>query len=151
MSDDSDREWWSERPSDHDRPGDAAELADAADALRDAADALRDTATPSAPPEEGNWDFSYMRDWIKYTDNGTAFKYAAFSVGPLWTIFLGAQGFSFATAVGASLLGFIIVGNWHLRAERKATRLITWGFPLGLAYYAPIAIVFGLAEVLVGG
>lgn len=152
-------DWWtgwsSRQPLDgelpRDEPDDVDSMADAAAHMRDAADALRDAVTPAAPPKEKNWDFSYIWNWLRYTENGRAAKHASYSVAPLWTIVLTAQEFPLATAAGATLLGFVIVGGWHLRAERKATRLITWGLPLGLAYYAPVAIVFGLAGILVGG
>ncbi|MFD9293337.1 hypothetical protein ACFWBV_34835 [Streptomyces sp. NPDC060030] len=160
----SDPDWWNNRPSDRDRPsdaqwwseppsdrGDAAELADAADQMRAAADALRDAATPAAPPKEKSFDFSYIWNWLRHTSNGRAAKHAAYSFAPLWTVFLTTQQFPFTTATGITFIAFVFVGVWHLRIQRQFTRFILWGACLGLAYYAPVAIVFGLAGILVGG
>ncbi|MET9957189.1 hypothetical protein ABZ135_37325 [Streptomyces sp. NPDC006339] len=145
----TDPDWWSqphERPPQH-----SDDLAEAAASMRDAAEYLRDAATPAAPPKERDWDLSWLTDWVRYTEQGQAARRAVWSVGPLWTFFLWSQRFPFWDATGMSLIAFVIVGGLHLRAERKTTRLLTWGVPIGLAYYAPVAIVFGLAKVLVGG
>jgi hypothetical protein len=159
----SDEPWWSVKPPTdaantdahadfgYQRREEADSLADAAGDLRNAADALRDAATPSAPPRESNWDFTWFTGWVKHSPNGVAFKHALWSVGPAWTLFLALQQFEFWTATGMTGIGFAIVGWWHLRSGRKVTRLLTWGLPLGLVYYAPVAIVFGLGQVLVGG
>ncbi|MEU3423622.1 hypothetical protein AB0F39_34615 [Streptomyces murinus] len=134
-----------------DRPEDREALTDAAADLRYAAEYMRDAMTPPVPPKESNWDFSWITKWFKYSDNGAAVKWAPFTVGPAWTIFLLSQRFPIQTAFGITFLAFVIIGGWHLRVERKATRLLTWGLPIGLLYYTPIAIVFGLAKFLVGG
>lgn len=155
MSSSDEPPWWSVKATDADsgdqRQEDSETLADAAADLRYAADTLRDAATPAAPPKESNWDFSWITEWTKRSPNGVAFKHALWSVGPAWMIFLTSQRFGFTTAIGITFLGFLIIGGLHLRVERKVTRLFAWGLPLGLAYYAPVAIVFGLGQVLVGG
>jgi hypothetical protein len=150
--------WWSVAPTaratdadvhaDYQRRDDTDSLADAAGDLRYAADALRDAATP---PQESNWDFTWITQWSKRSANGAAFKHALWSVAPAWTIFLAVQRFEFWTATGMTGIGFVLVGLLHLRMQRKLTRLLTWGLPLGLAFYAPVAIVFGLGKILVGG
>uniref|UniRef100_A0AAU2AJY2 Integral membrane protein n=1 Tax=Streptomyces sp. NBC_00093 TaxID=2975649 RepID=A0AAU2AJY2_9ACTN len=153
-SSDSD-DWWAAKDTDTDSGGqgqeDSAALADAAADLRYAAEVMRDAATPAAPEPEGNWDFTWITEMRKRSDNGWAFVTALWSFGPAWLLFLAMQRFEFWTATGITLIGFVFVGGWHLRVERKTTRLITWGLPVGLAYYAPVAIVFGLGKVLVGG
>ncbi|MFJ9901211.1 hypothetical protein ACIQPR_48730 [Streptomyces sp. NPDC091280] len=155
MSSSSDEPWWSAQstgadPGD-DRQAERDSLTDAAADLRYAAEYLRDAATPAPPPKESNWDFTWLTQMRKRSDNGKAFVDALWSVGPAYTIFLASQRFEFGTACGFTFLGFAVIGGWHLRVERKATRLLTWGLPVGLAYYAPVAIIFGLGKVLVGG
>ncbi|MEU8623169.1 hypothetical protein [Streptomyces sp. NPDC048623] len=141
-------DWWSQESDRHD---DGESLAEAAASMRDAAEYLRDAATPPAPPKERNWDFSWFTNWLRYTDQGQAFRRAAWLIAPPWTFFLVSQKFEFWEAAGMSFIAFAVCGGLHLRAERKTTRLLTWGIPIGLGYYAPVAIVFGLAKVLVGG
>ncbi|MFF5491532.1 hypothetical protein [Streptomyces virginiae] len=150
----SNEPWWSVQPdtaSGDRRQEDTEDFRDAAADLRDAAEYLRDAATPAAPPKESNWDFTWITQMGKRSPNGWAFTRALWSVGPAYTLFLASQRFEFWTASGFTLLGFAVIGGLHLRAERKTTRLLTWGLPVGLAYYAPVAILFGLGKVLVGG
>lgn len=149
----SDEPWWSVQPDTDsgDRHQDAEDFRDAAADLRDAAEYLRDATTQPAPPKESNWDFTWLTQMRKRSDNGKAFVDALWSVGPAYMLFLASQRFEFWTASGMSLLGFAVIGGWHMRVERKTTRLLTWGLPVGLAYYAPVAIVFGIGQVLVGG
>ncbi|MFF3196699.1 hypothetical protein [Streptomyces misionensis] len=156
MTSPEDVPWWSHDKSvadlgDDDRQEDREALTDAAADLRYAAEYMRDAMTPPAPPKESNWDFTWFTNWVKRSDNGVACKHALWSVGPAWMIFLVTQRFPIETAFGITFLGFVVIGGWHLRVERKATRLLTWGLPIGLVYYTPVAIVFGLAKFLVGG
>lgn len=159
-------QWWSVQPSRpeptephsfetyeeqnrwRDADSDADALTDAAEAMRDAADAMRDAATP---PAEGNWDFSWIGRWFRENNNGRACKVALTTTGPAFTLLLVWGGFEFATAAGMTLIGVVLGGIWHLRSERKMTRTLVWGFPVGLAYYTPVAIVLGTAKILVGG
>ncbi|WP_432041027.1 hypothetical protein [Streptomyces chartreusis] len=155
-SDSDDQPWWSVKATgadsgDDDRQEEREALTDAAADLRYAAEYMRDAMTPAAPPEESNWDFTWLTQMRKRSDNGRAFIDSLWTVGPAWTLFLASQRFEFGTAAGMTFLGFIVIGGWHLRVERKATRLLTWGLPVGLGYYAPVAIIFGLGKVLVGG
>ncbi|MEU8960058.1 hypothetical protein AB0C93_37860 [Streptomyces sp. NPDC048518] len=145
--------WWNAQDSDADdrRQEESEVLAEAAADLRDAAEMMRDASAPPVPDKESSWDFSWLTEMGKRGANGWAFTRALWSTGPAWTVFLATQGFEFWTATGITFLGFIVIGGMHLRAERKTTRLLTWGLPVGLAYYAPVAIVFGLGKVLVGG
>lgn len=155
MSSTDDQPWWSVQAtgadSGDDRQEDREALTDAAADLRYAAEYMRDAMTPAAPPKESNWDFTWLTQMRKRSDNGKAFVDSLWTVGPAYTLFLTSQRFEFFTAAGMTLMGFIVIGGWHLRVERKATRLLTWGLPVGLAYYAPVAIIFGLGQVLVGG
>ncbi|MET8566165.1 hypothetical protein ABZV75_38490 [Streptomyces flaveolus] len=154
MSSSSDPWWAAQAPQgggyQSQQPDDST-LADAAADMRAAAEYLRDAATPPPPPKESNWDFTWFTGWVKRSDNGIACKRALWTIGPAWTVFLTLQRFPITTAFGITFLAFAIVGGWHLRVERKTTRLITWGLPIGLVYYTPVAIVFGLASFLVGG
>ncbi|MFF4291382.1 hypothetical protein ACFY0R_39740 [Streptomyces sp. NPDC001633] len=128
-----------------------AEFAEAAESLRSAAEYMRDMAAPPVRQKERQWSLDWFFNWLRYQPNGRAFKYAVWSVGPAWMLFLMSQRFDILTAVGITFLGFVIIGGWHLHAERTTTRILTWGLPLGLLYYAPVVVVFGLAKILVGG
>ncbi|MEV5567661.1 hypothetical protein AB0L54_33120 [Streptomyces sp. NPDC052196] len=154
-------EWWSVRPASEPgsfespyearerwRDDDADALMGAADAMRDAADAMRDATTP---PAESNWDFSWIGRWFKENNNGRACKVALTTTGPVYAFLLFWGKFEFGRAAGMTLIGIVLGGIWHLRTERKITRTIVWGFPVGLAYYTPVAIVLGTAKILVGG
>ncbi|MEW1616513.1 hypothetical protein [Streptomyces sp. NPDC088744] len=155
MSSTGNQPWWSAKAtdadSDDDRQEDREALVDAAADLRYAAEYMRDAMTPAPPPKESNWDFTWLTQMRKRSDNGKAFVDSLWTVGPAYMLFLASQGFEFFTAAGMTFMGFIVIGGLHLRAERKTTRLLTWGLPVGLAYYAPVAIIFGLGKVLVGG
>ena len=151
----SDQPWWSVKATDDagdsDRQEEREAFTDAAADLRDAAEYMRDAATPPAAPKEANWDFTWLTQMRKRSENGAAFVTSLWSAGPLYMLFLVAQRFEFLTAAGITFLGFVMIGGWHLRVERKLTRLLTWDLPVGLAYYAPVAIIFGLGKILVGG
>ncbi|MFJ8314047.1 MULTISPECIES: hypothetical protein [unclassified Streptomyces] len=158
MSDEPEPQWWSVQPArpepyepnpyEAERWQDPDALTDAAEAMRDAADAMRDAATP---PAESNWDFSWIGRWFKENNNGRACKAALATTGPAFTLLLVWGKFEFGAAAGMTLMGVVLGGIWHLRSERKMTRTLVWGFPVGLAYYTPVAIVLGTAKILVGG
>jgi hypothetical protein len=151
----ADEPWWSvpAAPADHGDQGQehGENLAEAAAEMRAAAEYMRDAMTPPPAPKESNWDFTWFTNWVKRSDNGVACKHALWSAGPAWFLFLVSQRFPIETAFGITFLAFVIVGGWHLRVERKTTRLLTWGLPIGIVYYTPVAVVFGLAKFLVGG
>jgi len=149
MSDpDGPEEWWrapTQRPD---------SLTDAAADLRHAADYLRDAATPAAPPKQSNWDWSWLKNWVRYSEHGKSFKRAAYSSAPaigfvLWDYHhqTGHGG------GGAAAVFFGLAGIANLMRRNPFTRWLMWGAILGPVYYPPalVNLIFGTVAVLFGG